>query len=90
VLRNVRVNQARAREAATYGYLNATELADYLVRKGVAFREAHETPSAPPITLIPPINEPLILQLVHFPKWPMRGQKWQHKMSKNHRELERM
>jgi argininosuccinate lyase len=42
VLRNVRVNQARAREAATYGYLNATELADYLVRKGVAFREAHE------------------------------------------------
>jgi argininosuccinate lyase len=42
VLHNVRVNQARAREAATYGYLNATELADYLVRKGVAFREAHE------------------------------------------------
>jgi argininosuccinate lyase len=42
VLRNVRVNQARAREAATHGYLNATELADYLVRKGVAFREAHE------------------------------------------------
>jgi argininosuccinate lyase len=43
VLRNVRVNQTRAREAATRGYLNATELADYLTRKGVPFREAHET-----------------------------------------------
>ena len=43
VLRNMTVNGSRAREAATRGYLNATELADYLVRKGVPFREAHET-----------------------------------------------
>lgn len=43
VLRNLRVNEARATEAAGRGYMNATELADYLVRKGVAFREAHET-----------------------------------------------
>ncbi|HEX5703996.1 MAG TPA: argininosuccinate lyase [Pyrinomonadaceae bacterium] len=43
VLRNIRVNQVRARESATRGYLNATELADYLVSKGLAFREAHET-----------------------------------------------
>src|SRR5256884_6754263 len=43
VLRNIRVNASRAREAATHGYLNATELADYLVRKGMPFREAHET-----------------------------------------------
>lgn len=43
VLRNMTVNESRAREAATHGYLNATELADYLVRKGVPFREAHET-----------------------------------------------
>ena len=43
VLRNVSLNQARGREAACRGYLNATELADYLVRKGVRFREAHET-----------------------------------------------
>ncbi|HYW74215.1 MAG TPA: argininosuccinate lyase [Pyrinomonadaceae bacterium] len=42
VLRNVQVNVARAHEAATLGYLNATELADYLVRKGVPFRQAHE------------------------------------------------
>lgn len=43
VLRNMTVNGSRAREAATHGYLNATELADYLVRKGLPFREAHET-----------------------------------------------
>lgn len=43
VLRNLHVNEARAREAATRGYLNATELADYLVQKGTPFRQAHET-----------------------------------------------
>jgi len=43
VLRNVRVNGARTLDAATHGYLNATELADYLARKGLPFREAHET-----------------------------------------------
>ena len=43
VLRNVRLNEARAREAASQGSLNATELADYLARKGVSFREAHKT-----------------------------------------------
>ncbi len=42
VLGNVSVNESRTRDAATHGYLNATELADYLVRKGVPFREAHE------------------------------------------------
>ena len=42
VLQNVSLNRERMRTAATKGMLNATELADYLVRKGVAFREAHE------------------------------------------------
>ncbi|MDT4897779.1 MAG: argininosuccinate lyase [Acidobacteriota bacterium] len=42
VLRNVRVREDRAREAATRGYMNATELADYLARRGMPFREAHE------------------------------------------------
>ena len=42
VLRNLRVNKAQAEAAATRGYLNATELADYLVRKGMPFRQAHE------------------------------------------------
>ena len=43
VLRNVKLNVDRMRAAASKGMLNATELADYLVRKGVPFREAHET-----------------------------------------------
>ena len=43
VLRNISVNNERALAAASSGYMNATELADYLVRKGMPFREAHET-----------------------------------------------
>ena len=43
VLANATLNETRTREAATKGYLNATELADYLVKKGVPFRTAHET-----------------------------------------------
>lgn len=43
VLDNLSVNESRTREAATKGYLNATELADYLVAKGVPFRTAHDT-----------------------------------------------
>ena len=43
VLRNIGVNKERARSAAATGYMNATELADYLVRKGMPFRDAHET-----------------------------------------------
>jgi argininosuccinate lyase len=43
VLGNIRLREARAREAAARGYMNATELADYLARKGMPFREAHET-----------------------------------------------
>ena len=36
------VREKRTREAAAEGYLNATELADYLSKKGVPFRDAHE------------------------------------------------
>jgi argininosuccinate lyase len=43
VLRNLRVDEDRTRLAASKGYMNATELADYLVRTGVPFRDAHET-----------------------------------------------
>jgi argininosuccinate lyase len=43
VLQNLSLNRGRMRTAAMKGMLNATELADYLVRKGVPFREAHET-----------------------------------------------
>ncbi len=42
MVENIVVNEAAAMDAATSGYLNATDLADHLVRKGVAFRTAHE------------------------------------------------
>ncbi len=38
----LRVNRANMIAAARQGYSTATDLADYLVRKGVAFRDAHE------------------------------------------------
>ncbi|MDC9581806.1 argininosuccinate lyase [Xenorhabdus sp. PR6a] len=41
VLDGIQVKHARCKEAAKQGYANATELADYLVAKGVPFREAH-------------------------------------------------
>ncbi|NIH12227.1 MAG: argininosuccinate lyase [Serratia symbiotica] len=41
VLDGIQVKRLRCKEAAEQGYANATELADYLVAKGVPFREAH-------------------------------------------------
>lgn len=43
VMRNLQINEEKMLRAASEGYLNATELADYLVQKGVSFRAAHET-----------------------------------------------
>jgi argininosuccinate lyase len=42
VLGNLGVNRDKAQSASIGGYMNATELADYLVRKGMPFREAHD------------------------------------------------
>lgn len=42
VLRNIKVNSERTRAAAAESFSNATDLADYLVRKGLEFRKAHE------------------------------------------------
>ncbi|WMC10758.1 argininosuccinate lyase [Oceanimonas pelagia] len=41
VLHDLKVNEDKTREAAQGGYSNATEMADYLVSKGIPFREAH-------------------------------------------------
>ncbi|HKC84774.1 MAG TPA: argininosuccinate lyase [Blastocatellia bacterium] len=41
-LRNIELDRDRARAAAITDYTNATDLADYLVRKGLEFRKAHE------------------------------------------------
>ena len=42
LLREISFNKERMKEAVDQGYLVATDLADYLVRKGVTFRQAHE------------------------------------------------
>jgi argininosuccinate lyase len=42
MLTGVRVNQEAMRNAAMRGYATATDLADYLTKKGLPFREAHE------------------------------------------------
>ena len=42
LLKEISFNKERMRQAVDEGYLVATDLADYLVRKGVTFRQAHE------------------------------------------------
>ncbi|MEY3955348.1 MAG: hypothetical protein RL229_748 [Pseudomonadota bacterium] len=42
MLKSVSVNEKNMKEAALKGYATATDLADYLVIKGIAFRDAHE------------------------------------------------
>jgi len=42
MLRGISVNKANMRQAALEGFATATDLADYLVKKGMPFRDAHE------------------------------------------------
>ncbi|MDR0569642.1 MAG: argininosuccinate lyase [Clostridiales Family XIII bacterium] len=42
MLSSLRFNKGRMEEAARKGFMNATDAADYLVRKGVPFRDCHE------------------------------------------------
>jgi len=42
LIAGIRVNAAAMRKAAAEGFSTATDLADYLVRKGLAFRDSHE------------------------------------------------
>ena len=43
MLAGLQVNPQAMRQAALRGYATATDLADYLVKKGTPFRDAHET-----------------------------------------------
>lgn len=42
MIKTMRVNKARMYQGASGGFTNATDAADYLVKKGLAFRDAHE------------------------------------------------
>ncbi|WP_068544368.1 argininosuccinate lyase [Thalassotalea crassostreae] len=46
VINSIELNSAECAKAARGGYANATELADYLVGKGVPFRTAHDITGA--------------------------------------------
>ena len=42
MIRTLKVNPGRTRQAAGEGYILATDIADYLVNKGIPFRQAHQ------------------------------------------------
>jgi len=42
MLKTMHVNKEKMKKAASTGFLNATELADYLAEKGIPFRKAHQ------------------------------------------------
>ncbi|MBR5219052.1 MAG: argininosuccinate lyase [Clostridia bacterium] len=42
MIATMKVNEQKMREGAAGGFTNATDAADYLVKKGLPFREAHE------------------------------------------------
>ena len=42
MMRGITVNKYNMRQAASEGFATATDLADYLVKKGMPFRDAHE------------------------------------------------
>ncbi|CAK7001294.1 argininosuccinate lyase [Providencia sp.] len=52
VLDGIQIRRPRCEDAAKQGYANATELADYLVAKGVPFREAHHIVGEAVVTAI--------------------------------------
>ncbi|HQT27580.1 MAG TPA: lyase family protein, partial [Burkholderiales bacterium] len=43
MISGIRVDREAMRKAASRGFATATDLADYLVKKGMPFRDAHET-----------------------------------------------
>ncbi len=52
VLDGIQIRRGRCEDAAKQGYANATELADYLVAKGIPFREAHHIVGEAVVTAI--------------------------------------
>lgn len=42
MINTMKINKAKMHKACTTGFINATDLADYLVKNGMAFRDAHK------------------------------------------------
>ena len=45
MVETIKVNKDKMRQSAELGYLNATDVADYLVKKGIPFRDAYKISS---------------------------------------------
>ncbi len=68
-IQGIKVNKERTYQAAQQGYSNATELADYLVAKGIPFREAHHIVGVAVVAAIAegkPLEELPIAKLKEF------------------------
>jgi len=68
VLQNVGILEEAMRNAAAKGYLNATELADYLSKKSIPFRDAHEIAGRIVLTAIEKKVELAELDLIDMQK----------------------
>ncbi|WP_192021735.1 argininosuccinate lyase [Shewanella sp. WPAGA9] len=69
VLSGLQVNRERTLAAAQQGYANSTELADYLVAKGMPFREAHHVVGEVVVAAIAkqtPLEDLVISELQQF------------------------
>ncbi len=65
VLEGIQVKRPRCQEAAEQGYANSTELADYLVAKGVPFREAHHIVGE---VVVEAISQGVALEMLKLPE----------------------
>jgi len=72
MIATLKVNAVKARKAASQGFLNATDLADYLAKKGVPFREAHEIVGRVIAACLPSGKELLDLSLAELHKFSKR------------------
>ncbi len=66
MLKTMKVNKERMYQSCRKGFLNATDLADYLALKGLPFRQAHEVVGR---AVLYCLNEKLELEEVPVEKW---------------------
>ncbi|HLV09529.1 MAG TPA: argininosuccinate lyase, partial [Halanaerobiales bacterium] len=66
MLKTMTINKEKMMKACQKGFLNATDLADYLAEKGIPFRKAHEIVGK---AVLYCLNEGLELEEVSLKKW---------------------
>ncbi len=66
LLQTLKFNRDKMRQACSEGYLNATDVADYLAKKGLPFRDAHEVVGK---VVKYAIDQGLRLEELSLPQW---------------------